>query len=76
MPSTPRVSCTVIAVTTDSGWQPMLANVRMSACSPAPPVGSDAANVSTMGGNRFRVGRHGGTAIGGDGKREQDSAAT
>ena len=50
MPSTPRVSCTVIAVTTDSGWQPMLANVRMSACRPAPPVGSDAANVSTIGG--------------------------
>src|SRR4051812_20878953 len=28
----------------------MLANVRMSACRPAPPVGSDAANVITIGG--------------------------
>ena len=53
--STPRVSCTVIAVTTDNGWQPMLANVRMSACRPAPPEGSDAANVSTMGGNSGSV---------------------
>ena len=53
--STPRVSCTVIAVTTDKGWQPMLANVRMSACRPAPPEGSDAANVSTMGGNSGSV---------------------
>ena len=55
MPSTPRVSCTVIAVTTDSGWQPMLANVRMSACRPAPPEGSDAANVITMGGKSGSV---------------------
>jgi len=55
IPSTPRVSCTVIAVTTDKGWQPMLANVRMSACSPAPPEGSDAANVSTMGGKSGSV---------------------
>jgi len=37
------VSCTVIAVSTDSGWQPMLASVRMSAWMPAPPEGSDAA---------------------------------
>ena len=48
--STPRVSWTVSAVTTESGWHPMLASVRRSACSPAPPVGSEAANVSTMGG--------------------------
>ena len=34
MPSTPVVSCTVSAVITDNGWQPMLASVRMSACMP------------------------------------------
>ena len=51
MPSTPSESCTVIAVITDSGWQPMLASVRRSACMPAPPEGSDAAKVSTSGGN-------------------------
>src|SRR6266513_144192 len=50
MPSTPRVSCTVSAVTTESGWHPMPASVKRSACSPAPPVGSDAAKVSTIGG--------------------------
>src|SRR5262245_48797938 len=50
-PSTPAVSCTVSAVTTDSGWQPMLATVSRSACSPAPPDGSEAANESTIGGN-------------------------
>ena len=69
-PSTPSVSCTVIAVITDSGWQPMLASVSMSACMPAPPEGSDAAKVRTSGGNpgsesggimraRWRVGRGG-----------------
>src|SRR3989441_3117870 len=50
-PSTPAVSCTVSAVTTEGGWQPMLASVSRSACSPAPLVGSDAANVRTIGGN-------------------------
>ena len=40
----------VTAVTTDSGWQPMLDNVMMSACSPAPPLGSVAAKTRTMGG--------------------------
>ncbi len=35
---------------TDSGWQPMLESVMMSACRPAPPLGSDAAKTSTMGG--------------------------
>ena len=65
MPSTPRVSCTVIAVTTDSGWQPMLASVKRSACRPAPPDGSDAANVSTMGRKRgCGVGGHGWAAGG------------
>ncbi len=54
-PSTPIVSCTVIAVTTDSGWQPMLASVRMSACKPAPPDGSVAAKVRTRGGNSGSV---------------------
>ena len=49
--STPTVSCTVTAVTTDSAWQPMLESVRMSACRPAPPLGSVAANVSTIGGD-------------------------
>ena len=44
------VSCTVIAVITDSGWQPMLASVRISACMPAPEVGSVAENTNTMGG--------------------------
>src|SRR6478672_4801011 len=48
--ATPSVSCTVIAVITDSGWQPMLASVSRSACSPAPPDGSEPAKVSTMGG--------------------------
>ena len=52
--STPSVSCTVSAVITDSGWQPMLASVRRSACMPAPPDGSDALNVSTMGGEAER----------------------
>ena len=33
----------------------MLASVRMSACRPAPPDGSDAANVRTMGGNSGSV---------------------
>ena len=51
-PSTPVVSCTVSAVTTESGWQPMLASVSRSACMPAPPDGSEAANVSTTGGDR------------------------
>jgi hypothetical protein len=58
-PSTPAVSCTVIAVTTESGWQPRLARVKMSACSPAPPVGSEAANVSTIGGDRLAAGATG-----------------
>ena len=49
-PSTPAVSCTVMAVTTESGWHPMLASVRMSACRPAPEVGSVAAKVRTAGG--------------------------
>jgi len=49
-PSTPAVSWTVIAVTTDRGWQPRADSVRMSACRPAPLVGSVAANASTMGG--------------------------
>jgi hypothetical protein len=44
------VSCTVIAVMTDSGWQPMLASVSRSAWMPAPPVGSDAEKQSTSGG--------------------------
>jgi hypothetical protein len=48
--STPAVSCTVMAVITDSGWQPMLASVSRSAWMPAPPVGSDAAKLSTSGG--------------------------
>jgi hypothetical protein len=48
--STPMVSWTVIAVTTDSGWQPMLESVMMSDCRPAPPLGSVAANTRTMGG--------------------------
>jgi len=42
------VSCTVMAVITDSGWQPMLASVRISACRPAPPEGSPAEKASTM----------------------------
>jgi len=46
---TPRVSCTVNPVSTDSGWQPRAAMVSTSACSPAPPVGSEAAKVSTTG---------------------------
>ncbi len=49
--STPMVSWIVTAVTTDKGWQPMLASVSMSACKPAPPLGSVAANASTIGGN-------------------------
>ena len=40
----------VIAVTTDSGWQPMLASVSRSACIPVAPDGSEAAKVSTTGG--------------------------
>src|SRR5512135_61496 len=40
----------VMPVTTDRGWQPMLARVRTSACNPAPPLGSVAAKVRTMGG--------------------------
>jgi len=48
--STPAVSCTVNAVMTDSGWHPMLASVSRSAWIPAPPVGSDAAKLSTSGG--------------------------
>ena len=59
------VSCTVSAVTTDSGWQPMLASVRRSACRPAPPDGSEAANVSTIGGKC-------GSAIGGHETRPQE----
>ena len=61
--STPVVSWTVIAVTTDSGWQPMLASVRMSACSPAPPLGSVAAKTRTIGGvgEGTMVPRDGGT---------------
>jgi len=47
--STPTVSWTVMVVTTDRGWQPRLVRVRMSACSPAPPVGSLPAKVRTMG---------------------------
>jgi len=50
------VSCTVMAVITDNGWQPMLASVKMSACKPAPPDGSVAANVSTAGGDLRRSG--------------------
>jgi len=41
----------VMAVITDSAWQPMLDNVRMSACKPAPPLGSLAAKDSTIGGD-------------------------
>jgi hypothetical protein len=44
-----------MAVTTESGWQPMLARVRISACRPAPLLGSVAANVMTVGGIRFIV---------------------
>src|SRR5688572_12376799 len=47
--STPAVSWTVIAVTTESGWHPMLASASKSACKPAPLVGSVAAKVSTAG---------------------------
>ena len=46
----PFCSCTVIPVTTDRGWQPSAARVSTSACSPAPPVGSVAAKVRTIGG--------------------------
>ena len=46
----------VTAVTTDNGWQPMLASVIMSACRPAPPLGSVAANASTIGGSAEGVG--------------------
>ena len=49
--STPLVSCTVSAVTTESGWQPRAASVSKSACRPAPPVGSEAAKVRTIGGD-------------------------
>ncbi len=49
-PSTPRVSCTETAVSTDNGWQPRLASVSRSACRPAPPVGSEAAKARTIGG--------------------------
>jgi hypothetical protein len=49
-PSMPVVSCTVIAVTTVSAWQPMLASVSRSAWIPPPPEGSDGAKVSTIGG--------------------------
>ena len=55
--STPRVSWTVRAVTTERGWQPMLASVRRSACRPAPPVGSEAAKVSTIGGREGMEGK-------------------
>src|SRR5579862_3701465 len=48
--STPIVSCTVSAVITDSGWQPRLERVSRSACTPAPPDGSDAAKARTIGG--------------------------
>src|SRR5436190_19099497 len=48
--STPAVSCTVIAVITESAWQPIAASVSRSACTPAPPVGSAAENASTIGG--------------------------
>lgn len=44
------VSCTVIAVTTDNGWHPKLASVSRSACIPAPPLGSLAAKLKTIGG--------------------------
>jgi rubredoxin len=47
--STPAESCTVSAVSTESGWQPMLDSVMMSAWRPAPPDGSEAANTMTMG---------------------------
>ena len=47
---TPTVSCTVIAVSAVSGWQPRLARVRMSAWMPAPDDGSLAAKTSTWGG--------------------------
>jgi len=46
----PAVSCTVRAEITDRGWQPMLASVSRSAWIPAPPVGSEAAKLSTSGG--------------------------
>ena len=58
--STPAESCTVRAVTTDSGWQPMLDRVMMSACRPAPPEGSEAANTMTIGGSRSCWGMGGG----------------
>jgi hypothetical protein len=45
------VSCAVIAVSTESGWQPRLAMLSRSACNPAPPVGSDAAKARTIGGD-------------------------
>ena len=48
--STPDESWTVTAVTTESAWQPKLVNVSTSAWMPAPPVGSVAAKVRTMGG--------------------------
>src|SRR5215470_8909166 len=46
--STPAVSCTVIAVTTDKAWHPIAVSVSRSACTPAPPVGSAAAKASTI----------------------------
>jgi rubredoxin len=49
------VSCTVSAVITESGWQPMLPSVRRSAWMPAPPVGSEAAKARTIGGSAGTV---------------------
>jgi len=45
------VSWTVIAVVIEIGCQYILASVNISACSPAPPVGSVAEKVITFGGD-------------------------
>jgi hypothetical protein len=49
--ATPTVSWTVSAVITDNGWQPNADKVIRSACIPAPPDGSLAAKVRTIGGD-------------------------
>ncbi len=48
---TPTVSWTVSAVITDNGWQPNAEQVIRSACIPAPPDGSLAEKLRTIGGD-------------------------
>ncbi len=52
-PVTPRLFCTVTAVTAQQPCTPHVANVRRSASSPAPPPESEPAIVSARGGVSF-----------------------